>query len=239
MFLFAVLGSLLAIASASTEIILTPKNSLLIRGQINAATATDFIYEVNKRPKKEGLYLYLDTNGGSVDAGNKIINEIAKYNISCIAERAISMGFVILQSCNNRYITPSATLMQHQMSYGVVNEKEKVESYVQFIKQIGDQLTTMQANRIGISAQEFKERTYNDWWIFGGNGVNENCADDIAMVKCNTKLTNLTYAIDYAGNSYLFSYCPLINGPVEVKPKSKSSKSGGRYYTKSIEDVYI
>ena len=69
--------------------------------------------------------------------------------------------------------------------------------------------------------------------------MNENCADDIAMVKCNTKLTNLTYAIDYAGNSYLFSYCPLINGPVEVKPKSKSSKSGGRYYTKSIEDVYI
>ena len=148
MFFLAVLGSLLALASASTEIMLTPKNSLLIRGQINAATATDFIYEVNKRPKKEGLYLYLDTNGGSVDAGNKIINEIAKYNISCVAERAISMGFVILQSCHTRYITPSATLMQHQMSYGVVNEKEKVESYVQFIKQIGDQLTTIEVHDI-------------------------------------------------------------------------------------------
>ena len=53
MFLFAILGSILALASASKEILLTPKNSLLIRGQINAATATDFIYEVNKRSKKE------------------------------------------------------------------------------------------------------------------------------------------------------------------------------------------
>jgi ATP-dependent protease ClpP protease subunit len=234
--LFSILGTFLLLhaassnffASASEEILLTTKNSLLIRGQINAATATDFIYEVNKRANKENLYVYLDTNGGSVDAGNKIINEINKYNISCIAERAISMGFVILQSCNKRYVTPMATLMQHQMSYGVVNEKAKVESYVDFIQQIGDHLTEMQSRRIGISAKEFKDRTYNDWWVFGGNAVNENCADDIASVKCNTKLTNQTYNIDYAGNAYIFSYCPLINGPIKVEPLPKS-KSGSYY----------
>ena len=28
---------------------LTPKNSLLIRGQINDKTATDFVFELNKR----------------------------------------------------------------------------------------------------------------------------------------------------------------------------------------------
>ena len=111
-------------SNAQKDITLNTKNSLLIRGQINEQTATDLIFEINKRENKNKLYLYLDTNGGSVDAGNKIINEIQKYNISCVASKAISMGFVILQSCHKRFVTPMATLMQHQMSYGISNEKE-------------------------------------------------------------------------------------------------------------------
>lgn len=198
------------------DIKLTPKNSLLIRGQITDKTATDFVYELNKRHTKKGLYVFLDTNGGSVDAGNKIINEIQKYNVSCIANKAISMGFVILQSCHKRYVTPMATLMQHQMSYGVANEKEKVESYVQFIKQIGEHLVEMQANRIGLNPSEFKLRTFNDWWIFGENAIKENCADKMANVKCNPTLTNQTYSVDHGSSKYIFSNCPLVAGPVEI-----------------------
>lgn len=206
------------------EIKLNTQNSLFIRGQIDHQTATDFVYEVNKRPKKTGLYVYLDTNGGSVDAGNKIINEIKKYNITCIAEKAISMGFVILQSCEKRFITPMATLMQHQMSYGISNEKEKVESYVKFIKQIGDYLVRMQASKIGITPKAFEDLTYNDWWLFGENAIHENCADEVAKVKCTSNLTNQTYNIDYGYNTYVFSKCPLISGPVDVKPQASRSK---------------
>ena len=127
----------------SKQIVLDKNNTLLIRGEINEKQATQFVFDLNKFPKKKDVYVYLDTNGGSVDAGNKIVNEIQKYNLSCIAQKAISMGFVILQSCDKRYVTPLATLMQHQMSYGIVNEKAKVESYVEFIKQIGDELAEM------------------------------------------------------------------------------------------------
>jgi len=206
------------------EITFTTKNSLLIRGQINEQTATDVIFEINKRKNKKKLFLYLDTNGGSVDAGNKIINEIQKYNISCVATKAISMGFVILQSCHKRFVTPMATLMQHQMSYGVVNEKEKVESYVRFIGQIGQHLEDMQAKRIGINPYEFKIRTFNDWWIFGDNAIKENCADRIVNVKCTTELTNQTYNIEYGPITYIFSKCPVIAGPIEVR-KNKQSKN--------------
>lgn len=203
-------------SGSEKNIKLTPKNSLLIRGQINDKTATDFVFELNKRHNKKGLYVFLDTNGGSVDAGNKIINEIQKYNISCIANKAISMGFVILQSCHTRYVTPLATLMQHQMSYGVANEKEKVESYVNFIKQVGDHLTQMQANRIGLNPYEFKVRTFNDWWIFGENIIKENCADKIVNVRCNPALTNETYSLEQGAAKYVYSKCPLVPGPVKI-----------------------
>ena len=123
------------------NIVLDVNNTILIRGVIDENTATQLVYDINSRENKKDLYVFLDTNGGSVDAGNKIVNEIQKYNISCIAQKAISMGFVILQSCNKRYITPGATLMQHQISYGVSNEKAKVESYVKYIRQIGKELT--------------------------------------------------------------------------------------------------
>ena len=80
---------------------LNTKNILTLTGQINDKLASQFIYELNQKESKNNLYVYIDTNGGSVDAGNRIVDEIQKYNLDCIASSAISMGFVILQACNN------------------------------------------------------------------------------------------------------------------------------------------
>jgi len=205
-------------------ITLETNNVLLLKGEINENLATQFVYELNQRQSKKGIYVYLDTNGGSVDAGNKIVAEIQKYELNCIAHRAISMGFVILQSCNQRYITHMGTLMQHQMSYGIADEKAKVESYVDFIKQIGDYLITMQANKIGISSIEMRDKTYNDWWLFGENAVVANCADELAIVKCSSKLTNKTYTVDAGSYTHYYSKCPLVSGPVDKK-KNKGGAS--------------
>jgi len=145
------------------------------------------------------------------------VSEIQKYDLDCIAHKAISMGFVILQSCRKRYITPLGTLMQHQISYGVMDEKAKVESYVEFIKQVGEYLNGMQADKIGITHDELRLKTYNDWWMFGENAMRANCVDEVAIVKCSSKLTNQTYTVDSAGTTYVYSKCPLVTGPVEER----------------------
>jgi len=206
-----------AITTTETEIELKNDNTLLLRGEINDKLATQFVFEVNKRQNKTGLYVYLDTNGGSVDAGNKIVYEIQKYDLSCIAHKAISMGFVILQSCNKRYVTSLSTLMQHQISYGVQDEKAKVENYVEYIKQVGDHLTLLQSNKIGISKREFERRTYNDWWMFGEKAIQEHCADELSRVVCTSKLTNTTYTEDIGSYTYTYSKCPLITSYIDKK----------------------
>lgn len=229
-FSLLLLAPLVALATGFTNstiaksIHLNTQNVLLLRGEITEKLATQFVYELNQKSNKNNLYVFLDTNGGSVDAGNKIVGEIQKYEIDCIAHKAISMGFVILQSCRTRYITPLGTLMQHQMSYGVGDEKAKVESYVDFIKQIGDYLNGMQADKIGISHDEMQKRTYNDWWLFGENAVQSNCVDQIASVKCSSKLTNQTYSVENGSFDYIYSKCPLVTGPVDKK-KNKNKKS--------------
>jgi len=199
------------------RITLKTTNSLLIKGPVTEETTTEFIYALNKMKNKHNIYIYLDTPGGSVEHGNKIVSEIQKYKLNCIAERAYSMGFVILQACKNRYITPYGRIMQHQISYGVSNEKGKVESYVSFVNQLEDEMTEMQAARINISPEEFTKRTYNDWWMVGKNAILANCADRLADVKCSVKLTKENYTINNGLNELTYSKCPLVSGHIAEK----------------------
>lgn len=234
LFLFLLLSNLYFILSLNATVYkktisLTSTNTLIIKGEINDKLASKFIHELNKKENKNDIYIYLDTNGGSVDAGNKIVEEILKYNLNCIASKAISMGFVIFQSCNNRYITDYATLMQHQMSYGIVNEKEKIESYVNYIKQIDDKLTKMQADKIGITSSKLKKNTYNDWWLFGENAIFENCADEAVDIRCSAKLTNQNYTVDSGSYTYIYSKCPLVTNYID-KNKNKNKEDFVFYF---------
>ena len=206
----------------SKQITLNNNNMLLLKGEVNKESANKFLTDLHFMSNKKDLYLYLDTNGGSVEDGNKIVNEVLKHNISCIAERAYSMGFVILKACKKRYVTPFGRIMQHQISYGVANEKAKVESYVDLIKQIETHLAEMQSSKIGISMKEFRDRTYNDWWMFGVNAVQEKCADEVTNVVCSNNLIKTNFTMSKYNNDYVYSRCPLIPEPLEIK-KNKNS----------------
>jgi ATP-dependent protease ClpP protease subunit len=203
---------------------LNTSNTIIIKGEINSKSANAFLYKLNLIENKKKLYLYIDTNGGSVEDGYKIINEVIKYNVSCIAEKAYSMGFAILQSCKRRYIVPFGKIMQHQISFGISNEKAKVESYITYINQMEEMLLSIQSVKIGISALELKERTYNEWWMFGENAVIQNCADKIVQVECSPELTRANFTVVGKYYDYVYSKCPLISDYIDKK-ENKDSKN--------------
>jgi len=203
--------------SSKPDIIyLDTHNTLLLKGEVNPESTHKFLVDLHNIKNKKNIYLFLDTNGGSVEDGNHIVNEVQKYNISCIANRAYSMGFVILQACQNRYITPFGKIMQHQISYGVANEKAKVESYVVLIQQVEQSLAEMQSAKIGIELEEFRQKTYNDWWMFGENAIKNNCADKVVNVECSTQLFLSNYTIHFHSTEYIYSKCPLIHNPIQT-----------------------
>jgi ATP-dependent protease ClpP protease subunit len=204
---------------AHHPIYLNVSNVITVKDAIDDETATNFLHKLNMLKNKNGIYVYLDTPGGSVESGNKILMEIQKYNLSCIADRAYSMGFVILQGCANRYITHYGRLMQHQISYAIKNEKGKIDSYSKFIDQVETELVGLQADRIQIPHDEFRLKTMNEWWMVGKYAIDNNCADQIVDVFCDTKLTNTNITEEYGPIEFVYSACPLIPGPVEVVPK--------------------
>ena len=199
-------------------------NTLTLKGVINAENTNRFLHQFNLKENKNQLYLFIDSPGGSVEDGYKIIAEIMKYNITCIAEKAYSMAFAILQSCTTRYILPFGKLMQHQISLGLINELGKIESYLKFINEMEVELLKLQSNKIGISSEELKNRTMNEWWLFSNNAINENCADNIVNVECTKKLTLDTYTINSGMYDYIYSKCPLIPDYIEKKENNKNNK---------------
>ena len=132
-------------------------NNILLKGEINEETTSKFIYDLNLIQNKNNTVVYLNTPGGSVQHGMKIVSEVEKYNLSCVAEAAYSMGFIIFQSCKNRYILPHGKLMQHQMALGFMDQKSRIESY-DFIDQMEREIVEKQASRINITFSEFKNK---------------------------------------------------------------------------------
>ena len=183
-------------------------NNIVLKGEVNSKMATDFIYNLNKKNNKSDIYVYLNTPGGSVQEGMKIISEINKYGSVCIAEQAYSMGFAILQSCKERLILPHGSIMQHQISLGVSDEKGKIDNYMKYIDQIENHMTEIQSERVGLTSDAFKLKTMNEWWLYGENTVFQKCADRVVNVECSKELTKQTYTEKKGSYTYTYSKCP-------------------------------
>tara|TARA_Y200000002_G_scaffold382905_1_gene401982 strand:+ start:923 stop:1735 length:813 start_codon:yes stop_codon:yes gene_type:complete len=207
-----------------TVINLNTTNVISLKGVINSKSVNRFLYEFNLNNNKNNLFIFIDSVGGSVEDGYKIISEIKKYNVSCVTEKAYSMAFAILQVCHKRYLLPYGKIMQHQISFGITNELGKIESYLIFVNQMENELLKLQSDKIGITPEELKNKTNNEWWLFGDNALNENCVDEIVYVECSKELTKETYLINDGMYDYIYSKCPLIPDYLDKIQNNKNSK---------------
>ena len=233
-FLKICLFNLLSIVIGSNNVINSPNNTILLnttnfinlQGPITEESAAKFILDLNlfDRKSRSNKIVYIDSPGGSVLAGVKIIDQIEKYQISCIASKAISMGFVIFQSCHNRLVTSSSQLMQHQISFGIKDEIRKIESHLDFIQQIEDQLVDKQIQKMNISKDHFNQLINNEWWTYGVNNLIDypKLADKLISVECSKELTQKKKYLDKKYLREVWSGCPLITIPIEIIGKEQS-----------------
>ncbi len=213
----------LYLARAMETIKLNSTNNIILKGEVNSKMVSNFIYEINKKSNKSNIYVYLNTNGGSVHEGMKIVSEINKYGSTCIAERAYSMGFVILQACKERFILPHGSIMQHQISLGIINEKGKIDQYMNYIDQLEEEMTRLQSLRVGLSSEEFLAKTANEWWMYGEKAVIYRCADKVVNIECTKELTKKNYTEKRHGYTFVYSHCPLVSEEIDKK-KNKDSE---------------
>ena len=209
---FKILIFLLCIFNSYSNLIITLKkdNFLAIDDKINDNNVNLWIRNISSI-MNDPIYIYIDSPGGNVDSGLRLINTIKYYQnlnktFDCIAQNAYSMAFYIFQNCNNRFITPSAILMQHQMSLGSLKGSLKnLNSYISFINDMSYNLDEFTYKKLNISREEYDNKITTDWWIYGESILKYNAADDIVLIGCDDELYNLKieYEDDVIGISEL------------------------------------
>lgn len=157
------------------------QNIVSIEGPINKRSIDEVIYEFHTNPEENDWILYLNTPGGSVMDGARLLPYLESKNVTCVVDKAYSMGFLLLQACSDRVMLPYGSLMQHDMYLGFEDDYTKIKSYMEFLTKVYDRLTTMQYSRIGISKEEYLRKIKDNWWMTAEEAVEANCADRIVM----------------------------------------------------------
>jgi len=210
----------------SKVVTLTANNFVSLIGPVSRNSVDDLIKSFNSKNileyiQEEGkIILYINSPGGSVFAGNHLVQYIKtlqsqNISVDCVGQNFMSMGFVIMQSCSKRYAMFDSIGMQHQMSLGMKGNLENFKTHFNLIERVNAMLIDMEIKKIGISKADYLENILSDWWSYGIENVENNIVDDLINVKCtpNVMIERLKKKESMFGFEFEIdmSKCPILN----------------------------
>jgi ATP-dependent Clp protease protease subunit len=168
------------------ELKLENLNYIHIEGTIEQDMASEIISNIFEQD--EDFYIYINSNGGDVESGLKIV-KMMKYlqteniKIKCIADKAMSMAFHIFQHCDERLVTQNSVLMQHEMSIHLEgNIKDTEQLYYKYL-QWDNEINTFDSARIKMDKTQYLLELKNELWFTGDDIITHNIADRKVIIK--------------------------------------------------------
>lgn len=136
-----------------------------------------------------GIVLNIDSPGGSVSAGMKLMRAIEESDapVVCIVDTAAySMGFYILQSCDVRSTTTRGRLMIHRAFYsglffgGRAGEAEIMNLYNN-LHTLNEQFIENTVRRSLVTRKELEEKIQDsrEWWVVSKEALEKGFVDRI------------------------------------------------------------
>ena len=203
-------------ARGNEVLVLEPENTVVLRGAIDSVVASDISYKLlmANQSTSDIIYFVLDSPGGSISAGNQIIDAMNSLTkpVTCISMFAASMAHAILQNCNTRYTTPTGVSMIHRARGGFIGQFNdgEVESKLTFWRAIVQKMEIRNAERMGLKLDEYKKLAANEFWCEGEDCVKTNFVDNIVSLRCSVELLQSEYTHYSRRSSGTVSACPLI-----------------------------
>lgn len=211
-------------ATSHAKVVLTTYNSCTLDQQVDANTMRDLkLCLVDKVAHRRGrsypIYIYLNSPGGSIYDGINFLS-FAKTikNLHTITQFSASMAAAISQGIpGKRYMTENGIYMFHRAkgSFSGQFEDGELESRLKMWKSIVRNMEQMQADRIGITLEDYKKKRLNEWWLYGKDAVKQNVSDGAVRVLCSKKLINQKRTVVvhslFGSREIEKSNCPLVN----------------------------
>jgi len=129
----------------------------------------------------------INSGGGSVHIGLEFIGEMkilqAKgYKIKCYVRNAYSMGFVILQFCDERIGAPTSTFMHHLTSVGGKRPDKRTKKNAKLFKALDffdNHMLEDISKRLKIDPKKFMSLIKEDNWWGAKEALRANIIDRI------------------------------------------------------------
>jgi ATP-dependent Clp endopeptidase proteolytic subunit ClpP len=178
---------------------ITPENAVIINEAITGASVTTAIQslaylDAERTDKRQKIYIVLNSPGGSIMAGQKLINFANTIeNVDTICMFCASMAHAISQGISGvRLATHDNIMMAHRARgtfSGQFGEGE-LEQKLKLFKKIVLSMEQRNADRIGITLKRYKELVKDEWWSYAQESVELNIVDETIQLKCSQDLIN-------------------------------------------------
>jgi len=223
----------------SQEIILTKDNTLILNRKVDGQSVSKLMGDARSLDAnlKSGypMYLFLDTPGGSIQAGLELIEFLKGINrpIHTVTLYAASMGWQIVQHLGNRHVLEYGVLMSHKARGGFSGEFGGGESqldsrYDLWLRRLMtmDKKTVKRTNGKKTLKQYWSEYD-NELWLTGAESVKNGYADSVVSVRCDNSLQGeRKEEFSFMGFKVklLFDKCPTRAYPLGVEAFIRTNK---------------
>jgi ATP-dependent protease ClpP protease subunit len=225
--------------SFSKEIVLTKDNTLVLDDSFSGKSVSQLIQQARKMDSdlQSGypIYLFLNTPGGSIQAGLELIEALNGINrpVHTVTLFAASMGWQLAQHLGNRYILKYGVLMSHKASGSISGEFgggfSQIDSrYGLWLRRINimDEHTVKRTNGKK-TLQQYRSEYDNELWINGQEAVDNGYADEVVTVKCGQGLDGTKNAdANFMGFrlKLTLSACPIVTYPIDISLELRTNK---------------
>ena len=146
-------------------------------------SGADFLRELKGLGSLNAIDLRIHSEGGSVLDGWAIANGLMKHEArvtGTVEGMAASMASVILMACDERVVPKNAYVMIHNVGGIAIGGIEEMESYINLMTKLQDDIVDFYAERTGLDDAEIREMMTAETWMNGADAAEKGFADTVA-----------------------------------------------------------
>jgi ATP-dependent Clp protease protease subunit len=163
-------------------------DEVTLYGKVDEERATQVvsdIQEANRLPSTNPIRLYINSPGGSVLAGNRIVQAIESSRRpvdTIVVGMAASMSGLVYSYGVHRYQLPRTIVMLHDGYFGLDGSADKAYSVVALYERMDADFDSHIASITGMTVAEVHAKNAMDWWMLPSDAIANHLTDKIVTL---------------------------------------------------------